>query len=165
MSQDAPLHCAQCGAPMTPDATGRLFVCRYCGAQVQHGIGAEQIAQGMALDLSNVDQFLAQLANTLSQGFAEFSRIDARPMNGVNVVHSIEVLVEPDVFVVMREGNRANAHHKKLVRGVALKTTQMPLDQWLDRLLDSLAMKANENARAAWVLGQLSGPDPTGRRF
>lgn len=138
---------------MNPQADGRVHVCPYCKAQVQVGISADQLAQGMHLDLANVDQFLSHLANTLSRGFAEATRIGA---NGPYVL-SIEVNLDPNVFVVQREGARAVAHHKKVVRGVALKTTPMPLDRWLDKLLESLAEHANTNARAAWVLGQLGG--------
>jgi hypothetical protein len=154
------VSCKKCGATMQPDATGRVFTCHYCGEVMQVGIGAEQIAQGMALDLANVDKFLAQLANTLSQGFSECTRIESQTWNGVVMPTLIEVHLEPDVFHVSRNGNHALCHYKKIVRGVALRTTELPIDQWLDKLLDALAAKANESARAAWVLGQLSGPGP-----
>ncbi len=142
---------------MQPDALARTYHCQYCGDVQQVGVHADQIAEGMALDLSNVDKFLAQLANTLSQGFAEFSHIEAQNVGGVQVPVSIEVRLEPDVFTAVRAGNRAQCFHKKVVRGVALRTTEMPIDQWVEKLLDGLASHANESARAAWVLGKLSG--------
>jgi hypothetical protein len=149
----APVRCDNCGATMTPHFDGRLYTCAYCRAQVQVAIGADQIARGMALDLANVDAFLARLANTLSQGFAEHSRIEA---NG-SYVMAIEVLLEPDVFMVRREGQHAVAQHKKVVRGIALRTATLPLDRWVELLTESLANHANTNARAAWVLGQIGG--------
>jgi len=142
---------------MQPDALARVYTCHYCGDIQQVGVHADQIAEGMALDLANVDTFLAQLANTLSQGFHEFSHIEAQTMNGVQVPVSIEVRLDPDYFTAVRAGNRAQCFHKKVVRGVALRTTEMPIDQWVEKLLDGLALKANESARAAWVLGKLSG--------
>ena len=107
----------------------------------------------MALDLADVEAFLSRLANTLSQGFTEHTKIEA---NG-RVVISIEVSLEPDVFLVRRDGSRAVAQHKKVVRGIALRTATLPLDRWVDMLTQSLANQANENARAAWVLAQLGG--------
>ena len=142
---------------MQPDSLGRTYHCAYCGDVQQVGVHADQIAEGMALDLANVDRFLAQLANTLSQGFAEFTHIESQIWNGVNTPISIEVRLEPDFFTAVRSGNHAQCFHKKIVRGVALRTTEMPIDQWVDKLLDGLAARANENARAAWVLGRLSG--------
>jgi hypothetical protein len=147
------VRCDNCGATMNPRYDGRVYACIYCQSQIQVAIGAEQLAAGFALDLSNVDAFLARLANVLSQGFAEHTRIQA---NGPHVA-SIEVDLTPDVFTLRREGQHAVGHHKKIVRGIALRTQTPPLDRWVELLLDALANHANNNARAAWVLGQLGG--------
>ena len=147
------VRCSNCGASMAPKFDGRVYACPYCQAEVQVAIGADQIAAGMALDLADVEAFLSRLANTLSQGFTEHTKIEA---NG-RVVISIEVSLEPDVFLVRRDGSRAVAQHKKVVRGIALRTATLPLDRWVDMLTQSLANQANENARAAWVLAQLGG--------
>jgi hypothetical protein len=138
---------------MVPQWDGRLYTCPFCRTQVQVAITGQQLAAGMALDLANVDSFLSRLAGTLWQGFAEHTRIEA---NGAFVI-GIEITLDPDVFSVRREGQHAIAHHKKVVRGIALRTRAMPLDQWVQMLTDALAAHANTNARAAWVLGQLGG--------
>ena len=138
---------------MTPGWTGRVYACPFCGTQVQVAIGADQIAAGMALDLANMELFLAQLANTLSAGFSEHTRIEA---NGRTVL-SVEIELSPDVFIAKRNGRKVLAQHKRVVRGIALKTATLPLDQWVQMLTQSLANHANQNARAAWVLAQLGG--------
>jgi hypothetical protein len=148
-----PVACSNCGAMMVPQWDGRVYTCPFCRTQVQVAISGQQIAAGMALDLANVDTFLSRLAATLYQGFAEHTRIEA---NG-NWVMGIEVVLEPDVFLVRREGQHAVAQHKRVVRGIALRTHTIPLDQWVQMLTDALATHANTNARAAWVLGQLGG--------
>ena len=148
-----PVACKNCGAMMEPGVDGRLYACRYCGTRTQVGIGAEQLAAGFALDLANVDAFLSRLATVLSQGFTERTRIDAQG----RWVASIEVNLEPDIFVIRREGNHAVAQYKKVVRGIALRTQTLQLDKWVEMLLASLASHSNANARAAWVLGQLGG--------
>jgi methyl coenzyme M reductase gamma subunit len=139
---------------MEPQADGRTFACRYCGSKIQVAIDGEQIARGMQVDLANLEDFVAKLATALSQGFAEHSTIEARG----RVVHAISLALDPDHFVLHREGSEFVTRHKKVVRGVALKTAVLPLDQWFQKLTDALARHANQNARAAWVLSQLGGP-------
>jgi|SRR5579883_2888088 len=149
----SPVPCNYCGAMMVPQFDGRTYACPYCKTQMQVAIGADQIAAGMALDLANVDRFLSHLANTLHQGFHEHTRIDA---NGT-VVMAIEINLEPEVFMARREGQHVVAQHKKVVRGIALRTQTLPLDRWVEMLTQALATHANQNARAAWVLGQITG--------
>lgn len=148
-----PVPCANCGAMMVPSPDGRTYVCRYCQTHVQVAVDASQIAAGMRLDLSNVEAFLAHLAGTLSQGFAERTKIEAHGQR----VHAIEIDLDPDHFIARREGAEVVAEHKKVVRGIALRTNRPPLDRWVELLTEALARHANTNARAAWVLGKLTG--------
>jgi hypothetical protein len=138
---------------VAPPADGRTYVCSYCHSKMLVAIDGHQIAQGMRLDFANIDNFLSQLANTLHTGFSERTKIHAQG----TVVHAIEVDLEQDMYVAKREGLAVVAQHKKMVRGVALKTTILTLDKWVAHLSESLARHANSNARAAWVLAQLTG--------
>jgi hypothetical protein len=140
---------------MTPAWDGRVYACPFCRTQVQVAITGDQLAAGMALDLTNIDAFLARLAYALWQGFSEHTRIDAQGPG--NSVRMIEIHLEPDVFSVRREGQHVVAQHQKIVRGIALRTKELALDAWVGMLTDCLAAQANTNARAAWVLGQLGG--------
>jgi hypothetical protein len=151
MQQRDPIPCQNCGAMMAPEADGRTYACGFCHTRVQVAIDGAQIAAGMRLDLSNAEALIAHLANTLSQGYAEHTRIHAQG----SYVHAIEVDTEPDVFVLKREGHRLLAQHKKVVRGIALRTETLALDRWVQLLTDALARLANSNARAAWVLAQI----------
>jgi len=145
--------CDRCGAVMEPQTDGRTFACRYCGSKIQVAIDGEQIAKGMQVDLANLEDFVVKLATALSQGFAEHSKIEAQG----RVVHAIHLALDPDHFALHREGSSFVSRHKKVIRGVALKTTTLPLDQWFQKLTEALARHANQNARAAWVLSQLRG--------
>jgi len=148
------VQCSNCGAMMNPAWDGRVYKCPFCKTQQQVAIGADQIAAGLAIDLTNIDAFLSKLAATLHQGFSERTAIRA---NGTYVL-GLEVNLDPHVFVIHREGTRAVASHKKLVRGIALKTKILPLEDWYAKLTDAMAEHANENARAAWVVSQLGRP-------
>ncbi len=138
---------------MTPLADGRTYHCSYCNTNVLVAVEGHQIAAGMRLDLRNIDGFLGQLANTLHAGYPECTRIQAQG----SYVLSIDVMVDPDGFAVRREGAGVVAHHKKVVRGIALKSKVIPLDEWVRLLTNALARQASSNTRAAWVLAQLTG--------
>jgi hypothetical protein len=142
---------------MTPQADARTYACAFCHARVLVAVEGHQIAAGMRLDLGNIDGFLGQLANTLHAGYGECTRIQAHG----TYVQSIEVTVEPDCFIVRREGAGVAAQHKKMVRGIALKTSTLALDKWVDMLTKALARQASSNTRAAWVLARLTGNDHT----
>jgi hypothetical protein len=137
---------------MQPGPDGRVYRCGYCGTQAQVALGADQVAAGMALDLSNVDAFLAQLARSLQQVVPQEVRITAMGAQ----VHAIELFLEPDGFHLRREGQHVVSQYKKVVRGVALKTKDLPLQEWVQMLAQALARHANVNAQAGALAAQLA---------
>lgn len=140
-----------------PQGDGRTYICPYCQTKMLVAVEGHQIAAGMHLDLSNIDNFLGQLANTLHAGYAESTRIHAQG----SYVHAIEITLDPDGFMIQRQGSGVVAQHKKMVRGIALKTATLPLDQWVEMLTKALARQAGSNMKAAWVLARLTGNDHT----
>ena len=144
-------RCTQCGAVMEPQADGRTLGCNFCGAKVQVAIDSGQVAAGLRLDLSNAGAFLAQLAQDLHPHFGERSRLE---MLSGRVVH-FELNLDPDLFVARHENHGIVAQHRKMVRGIALKTATHPLDRWVELLSRALANHANENARVAQVLARI----------
>jgi hypothetical protein len=47
------------------------------------------------------------------------------------------------------------SQHKKVVRGVALKSKDVPLQQWVELLAQALSRHANVNAQAGQLAAQL----------
>jgi hypothetical protein len=148
-----PISCANCGAIMQPEADGRTYACGYCRTRIQVAIDGRQIAAGLAVDLSNIESFLEQLAFTLSQGFSEHTTIERDGKK----IELIEIDLESDRFIARREGRQVVSEQKKMVRGIALKTHRLSLDQWFEALTNALAQHANASARAAWVLARITG--------
>ena len=138
---------------MTPTGDGRSYACQFCNARAVVAVDGGQIAAGMRLDLGNVDAFMGQLASTLHAGFAECTRIQAYGAH----VQSIDVNLDPDGFSIRREPSGVVAQHKKMVRGVALKTTTVPVEKWVELLTKALATRAGSTTRAAWALARLTG--------
>lgn len=145
-----PVRCTSCGAPMKLySVDSRVTACEYCGAQVQTAIDHHQIAQGLALDLADLDSFLDRLAERMTAALDSRARI----VRDAGKVVAVEINLDPDLFVVKRDpGGGVTAVYKKLVRGVALKSAPHPLDRWYGMLTTSLARFANENARVALAL-------------
>jgi hypothetical protein len=136
---------------MQPGPDGRVYKCGYCGTQAQVAVGADQVAAGMALDLSNVDALLAQLARMLQQVVPQEVRVSSMGAH----VQAIELMLEPDGFLLRREGQHVVSQHKKVVRGVALKSKDVPLQQWIELLAQALSRHANVNAQAGQLAAQL----------
>jgi hypothetical protein len=136
---------------MDPGPEGRSYGCKYCGSVMQVAVDAAQIAAGMRLDLSNTTAFLHRLAHTLETAVAERTKIDR---HGSEVV-GIQLDLDPDLFLARRESHGILAQHKRLVRGIALKTATHPLDRWVEMVTAALAAHANENARATAALTSL----------
>ena len=145
------IRCSNCGAMMKPAADARVHVCEYCGAQAQVAIDGDQLAAGLRLDLQNVEHFMFQLAHSLHQGLAGRSRFETVGER----VELFELNLDPDMFVARREAQGLIAQHRKMVRGIALKTAVLPIDRWVEKLTNALAAHANENARVAQVLARL----------
>jgi hypothetical protein len=114
-------------------------------------VDAAQIAAGMKLDLSNASAFLSRLAHTLETAVAERTKIQRR---GVDVV-TIELDLAPDMFIAKREAHGVVTQHKRIVRGIALKTATHPLDRWVEMVTTALAAHVNENERATAALSAL----------
>jgi hypothetical protein len=67
----------------------------------------------------------------------------------------IELDLGKDMFVALLEIDAVVAQHKKMVRGVALKTSTHPVDVWVGLLHKAIATHVNTNAKAAAALAQL----------
>ncbi|MFT3842267.1 MAG: hypothetical protein QM723_35080 [Myxococcaceae bacterium] len=147
------VRCQNCNAPLKPVSDGRTTRCEHCGAEVRVAVGAEELAKGLKLDLNDIEAFVSQLAHALHAGMKERSKLQ---LQGTQVL-MFELDLGNDMFVVIRESGSVVTRHKKMVRGIALKTATHPIDRWVELLSKALAAHANENARVAQVLSQLKG--------
>jgi hypothetical protein len=136
---------------MVPQPDGRTYACEYCSAQILVAVDGAQIAKGMALDLSNATLFLQKLAQSMEAAVADRTKVQRRGSE----VAVLEIDFAPNVFVAKHDGRSVVAQHKKVVRGVALKTVTHPLDVWYEMLTDALAAHASENARASDALHRM----------
>jgi hypothetical protein len=145
-------RCNNCGAPLTqagPDV--RKGGCQHCGAELTISIDSAQIAAGMQLDLANAHAFMNQLARALAHAFGERTKIQWDR----GAITKVSLELGKDMFVAVLQIDTVEGQHKKLVRGVALKTKIHPIDVWVGLLHEAIATHVNTNAKAATALAQL----------
>jgi hypothetical protein len=145
-------RCTNCGAPLTqagPDV--RKGVCQHCGAELSVAIDSAQIAAGMKLDMANADAFMSQLARALAHAFGQRAKVHWDRGR----IAKVELDLGKDMFVAVLEIDSVAGQKKKMVRGVALKTTHHPIDEWVVLLHEAIATHVNTNAKAATALAQL----------
>ena len=145
-------RCANCGAPLVqngPDV--RKGVCAHCGNELTVAIDSEQIAAGMHLDIANADAFMTQLARALGHAFGQRAKVHWDRGKIVRV----DLDLGKDMFVAVLDVDQVQGQHKKMVRGVALKTAMHPIDVWVGLLHKAIATHVNTNAKAAAALAQL----------
>lgn len=138
---------------MDPQSDGRTYLCVYCGTRIQVAIDASQLAAGMGFDARNVEASLARVAQALAWGMPDRARAQ---FQGAWLMQ-LEVELGNDKFIVVREGRQLVTRYQKIVRGVALKNATLAPDEWFENLTRAVAREANQNARAAAVLGQIGG--------
>lgn len=131
---------------------GRTYHCPHCDAQVQAAIDGAQIAAGMHLDLANVAAFMHGLATALRHGFGDDVVVTT---GGDGHVAVVEIDFDPHRFTIKRERAKLVGQVKKLVRGVALKTKEHPIPEWVALLHEAIAQQLNDNTRVTEVLARL----------
>ena len=76
----------------------------------------EALAAGLRLDKANAEAILDRLAEELGAAFADLTRIEKE---GGRVV-AFELTLEPDLFIMKRDGHHGVvAQHKRVSRGIA----------------------------------------------
>jgi hypothetical protein len=105
------------------------------------------------VDLRNLEASLAHVARLMQQAVPDRARVQWQGQ----WLMCLEVDLDKDKFTAVREGQQLVTRHTKTVRGVALKNATLPPDRWFAALTKALARIANDNAQAAWVLGQIGG--------
>jgi uncharacterized Zn finger protein (UPF0148 family) len=146
-------ECPRCGAPFARQADGRTIDCRYCGTRGQVSMDGEALAAGLRLDKANAEAILDRLAQELGAAFSDLTRIEKE---GGRVV-AFELTLEPDLFIMKRDAHHGVvAQHKRVSRGIALKTASHPIDRWVQMLSRALAEHVNTSTRASQALARLN---------
>jgi hypothetical protein len=101
-------------------------------------------------------EFLALLGTLLESALDTDIRIERRGFFGGGAIHRI-VLALGDYTYVIEDPGRGplTASRKRLVRGVALKSEQMRVPEWIDALGAAIEERATTSQRARDALSRL----------
>lgn len=128
---------------------GRSLQCPYCGRHETKTLDPTLLANALQAEFKTLEQFFEHLAERLSRNFPQHTKVETGGgFFSSKRVESFEVSLDPHVYRMRREGSHVHAERVRVVRGVALKTEHLPVDQWLHALCEGLAHAATASAAA-----------------
>jgi hypothetical protein len=124
------------------------------GAWEQIGVAAA-LAKTYAEDQREFLPLLAGLLEeTIPHNQLVVERKPIRLFSSEKRVVSLELTLDDDVYMlqIARDGRRLEATHKKIVRGITLKTDSTAIEEWLALVGDRIQKVASRNEKAYLAL-------------
>jgi hypothetical protein len=115
-------------------------------------------ASVLRADASDARALAEALAQKLSVALPEQTKIRRRSpklLSRNKQVERVEVQLGTDTFLLSVLGTGAEAARAKTVHGVVIKREELPLDQWLETLLQALAAEARRSETTRLALERL----------
>lgn len=123
-------------------------------------LGFELLASSLRADAGDLGAFMEALATKL-EGALPQQTVVQRKSEGLfskrKRVQRISVDMGDQRYELASDGGRVEATCCKAVRGIVLKTEQVPLDEWIDRLSRQLTEAAQQSEQARLALQRLLG--------
>jgi hypothetical protein len=124
------------------------------------GLGFELLASSLRADSTDLKAFTEALATKLEGALPSQTRVERKGggfLGGPKRVHRISVDLGNNRYEVVGDGGHVQATRGNSVRGIVLKTEQMPLDEWIDDLSRELTEQAQRSEQARIALERLLG--------
>lgn len=140
-------NCSNCGGRIAQSADGRVVACMHCGSSVSVAVDPRALAAGIAGDAKSLHAGFDHLLNVFRQTLPEHTTVHE---SGVlfKKVTGFDVVLDEFTFRLKREGAKLHAHRMTTVRGITLKTEEMPLEAWVSALAEKLSEMASASAAA-----------------
>ena len=121
------------------------------------GLGFEVLASSLRADLSDTKAFLGALAEKLSGALPQQCVVERKGglFSKEKHVHRVRVELGEHQYAIEHAGHGLRASRARVVRGIALKTDELSVDQWIDELSRDLAAHAAKNSQARVALERL----------
>lgn len=121
--------------------------------------GWEHVGVSAALATSYAQderEFLALLGTLMESALDTETRIERRGFFGGGAIERITIPLGDYTYIIEDSGRGPlTALRKRLVRGVALKSEQMPVPDWIDALSAAIEERATTSQRARDALSKL----------
>jgi hypothetical protein len=115
------------------------------------------VAASLRADASDLKTFVEVLAAKLADAFPGEVRVERRGglLSGTRPVRQIVLTLGPDRFELEHDAGSVTCRHRAIVRGVAIRSDELGLEQWIELLARSLVSHANSTSAGRAALAQL----------
>lgn len=115
------------------------------------------LAASLSLDRRESGDLLTLLAQKLKSGFPRNTQVERR-LFGLGAVYTVTLCFDDYHYQVSRgQYGDLSAKLTKVVRGVKIKTTEMPTGEWSQQVAEALARLAVQNAEVRDALTRFVG--------
>lgn len=123
------------------------------------GMRFELLASSLRADANDAGAFMEALATKLGGALPQRARIERGGglFSHNHPVRRIALNLGDWEYVVVHDGGALNASRTHLVRGIALKSEPLSLDEWIETLAAELTQLADRSAQDRAALQRLLG--------
>ena len=109
------------------------------------------LAASLRADAGDLKAFVEALAVKLGQGFPSRVQVERSGLRGKGPVRRLSAKLGDNEYELTNDGGTVSCTKRVLVRGIALRTERLDVEQWIDALAGELVDQAGktESDRAA----------------
>jgi hypothetical protein len=116
------------------------------------------VAASLRADSSDLETFVEALATKLEASFPGHVKVERRGsrfMPGARPVRRISVPLGDTTFDLEHDAGRVTCFKRAVVRGIALRSEELPLGDWIDGLSAALVTEAGSSEASRTALEKL----------
>jgi hypothetical protein len=117
----------------------------------------ELVAASLRADASDMRAFVEALAEKLAGAIPDRTTVERTGLFGGKRVRGLAVRLGDAEYRLEHDPPAVACHRRTLVRGIALKTEELPLDDWIERLSRDLTEEASSSEHGRAALARLLG--------
>lgn len=119
----------------------------------------ERLASALRADSRDLSTFLEVMASKFEGALPGRARVEYHRglLRRSRQVRTVALSLGEDRFELVREQGAVVARRTRVVRGIALKTEQLSIDEWLGELSHSLVREGRTSSRDRVALERLLG--------
>lgn len=102
------------------------------------------LAASLRADASDLKAFVEALAVKLGESFPERVRVERKGglLGGKQRVRRVALTLEDKEYELESDAGQISCRRRNVVRGIALKTEELSLEQWIDALAKAVVEEA-----------------------
>lgn len=120
----------------------------------------DMLAAALRADMSDLNTFVEVLAGKVESALPGRVTVERRGgglFSREKRVHRIEINLDNNRYALVADRGRILARRSSVVRGIVLKTEDLPLDSWINMLSRDLAAEAEQSESARVALERMLG--------